>query len=84
MICVDQQKRTLCALLHTGRNARVTGLPRARLCSCQCGLILFSSLSVSLSLFFFLMFEKYNGTVFSAWGYLHVLKLHFKLSLFLI
>lgn len=39
--------------------------------------------SVSLS-FFFLMFEKYNRTVFSAWGYLHVLKLHFKLSLFLI
>ena len=83
MICADQQKRILCALPHTGRNACVTALPRARLCSCQCGLILFSSLSLSLS-FFFLMFEKYNRTVFSAWGYLHVLKLHFKLSLFLI
>lgn len=80
MICEDQQKLTLCAQLHTGRNICLIAKGPVMLYSFQYVLILFSSpllvSALSLSLSRLLMFEKYNRIVFSAWGYLHVLKLN--------
>ena len=73
MIRDDQQKRTLCTLPPTGRNGCYSFAKGPLVFMPIWPNFIFLTVSVSL----FLMFEKYNGIVFSARGYLHVLKLHF-------